>query len=397
MYFRAKKRKQPPIWKERWGDYDIPRKKDRKRIWFHAVSVGEVFAARPIIGELRELLPDHEIIMTCTTSTGHSVAEPLVGKSIDYLFYFPIEFPRCCVAAMTQVEPAVVVVMETELWLNFLWSAKLTLAKTCVANGRISEKSLSKSKWIRFIYEEIFSHVDAALMQTEADADRARKLGARETKVFGNSKYDEAIAANAVDWSGLGDGPIVAVGSVRGEEEERFVIEALKGISVKIVLAPRHLERTDELEKTAKAAGFETGRRSRGEDSAPLLILDTFGELASLYEVADVAVIGGGFADLGGQNIIQPMAAGCPVICGSHMRNFRAPFESGLARGALKVAATPEELHDVIRLLLEDDELRKSMARAGKALVSENQGASARYANEIAELARSFHASRHIQ
>ncbi|HET6645476.1 MAG TPA: glycosyltransferase N-terminal domain-containing protein, partial [Fimbriimonadales bacterium] len=103
MYFRAKKRKQPPIWKERWGDYDIPRKKDRKRIWFHAVSVGEVFAARPIIGELRELLPDHEIIMTCTTSTGHSVAEPLVGKSIDYLFYFPIEFPRCCVAAMTQV------------------------------------------------------------------------------------------------------------------------------------------------------------------------------------------------------------------------------------------------------------------------------------------------------
>ncbi|MGI8924947.1 MAG: 3-deoxy-D-manno-octulosonic acid transferase [Fimbriimonadales bacterium] len=398
MLWRASKRKDKPNWKERAGEYVIPRRIDRQRIWLHAVSVGEVFAARPIITELKTRLPDHEIVLTCTTSTGRSVAEPMVGKQVDYLFYLPIDIPRFCMAAMTRVEPAVVVIMETELWLNFLWAAKLTNAKTCLANGRISEKSFRGASKIAFFYREIFSKLDLCLMQTLSDRIRASELGASETKDLGNSKYDEAVEIVNANWRAkLAVSPtekLIVVGSARGEEEEDLIIAALKGLDARVVFAPRHVERGDGVQAKATAAGFKTGLRSKGENEADFLVLDTFGELAFIYPEADIAIIGGGFADLGGQNIIQPMASGCPVICGPHMKNFREPFESGLERGALKVASTAEELRAAIDLLLNDEGLRKSMSEAGKKLVAENLGASSRYASEIVKLAEAFHASR---
>lgn len=394
MWWRANKRAEKPNWQERTGNYDIPRSKDRKRIWVHAVSVGETIAARPILQELATLLPDHEVVLTTTTSTGQGIAKGLVGKLAAHAFYFPIDVLRFCVAAMTRVEPAVVVIMETELWLNFLTAAKLTNAKTCVANGRISERSFEKARKLRWFYGAIFDKVDEALMQTEADAERVRYLGAKNVRVLGNSKYDEASEPEAVDWPailGLGDEKLVVVGSARGEMEESLVLEALQGVPARVVFAPRHPGRAEAVAAAARAAGFEVGLRSAGENGARFLVLDTMGELSSLYPFADVAIIGGGFDDLGGQNLIQPMASGAPVVCGPHMKNFREPYEQGLAAGAVLTASSALEVRDAVLKILNDENLRQRMAEAGRYLVNENTGGSARYAKAVADLVDAFH------
>ncbi|MDQ2986718.1 MAG: 3-deoxy-D-manno-octulosonic acid transferase [Armatimonadota bacterium] len=400
MWWRANRRAEKPNWQERTGNYEIPRRKDRKRIWVHAVSVGETIAARPVLQELKALLPEHEVVLTTTTSTGQGIANSLVGKLAAYAFYFPIDVVRFCVSAMTRVEPAVVVIMETELWLNFLTAAKMTNAKTCLVNGRISERSFARAKNLRWLYRAVFAKVDEALMQTEADAERARFLGAKNVRVMGNSKYDEASEPQPMDWPtilNLGDDKLIVVGSARGEMEEDLIIEALgrkdgDGISGgRVVFAPRHPERAEAVALRARAAGFEVGLRSSGDNRAQFLILDTMGELASLYPYADVAIIGGGFDRLGGQNLIQPMAAGAPVICGPNMKNFREPYEQGVEAGAVMTAATADELRVAVLKILDNENLRQKMAEAGRSLVNENTGASARYAKAIADLAQAFH------
>lgn len=394
MLWRAGKRAEKPNWQERTGNYQIDRRTDRKRIWVHAVSVGETMAARPILVELRKQLPDHEIVLTTTTSTGQEIARGMKGKLVDHVFYFPIDVFRFCVAAMTRVEPAVVVIMETELWLNFLTAAKMTNAKTCLVNGRISERSFARAKNLRFLYSAVFAKVDYALMQTEEDAERARFLGAKSVTVLGNSKYDEASAAAPIDWQnqlGLGGEKLIVVGSARGEFEEDLILDALTGIEARIVFAPRHVERAAEIAQKATRLGFNPGLRSKGQNDSAFLVLDTMGELASLYPRADVAIIGGGFDKLGGQNIIQAMAVGVPVICGPNMKNFREPYEQGLAAGALITAADAKEIRGAVDKILADRELGEHMGEAGKALVAQNVGASERYAGVIAELAGEFH------
>ncbi|MER3466436.1 MAG: hypothetical protein C4340_04730, partial [Armatimonadota bacterium] len=307
MWLRAKRREQLPKWRERAGDYDIKRKRDRKRIWLHAVSVGEVRAAEPILTELRRLLPDYEVVLTVTTSTGYGVARSLVGELAHAVYYFPLDIPRFCVNAMLRVEPAVVAVMETELWMNFLTAAKSIGARTCLLNARVSDRSYRQARWLRFFYRAMLERVDECLAQSEVDAQRLRSLGARTVRVVGNCKFDEALREEGTislrSLMNLRDGePLIVVGSARGEEEERLVIEALAGIEARILFAPRHIERAEEVAKAAKEHGFDVGRRSLGELEKPFVVLDTLGELSGAYVGADVAVVGGGFSKLGGQN-----------------------------------------------------------------------------------------------
>lgn len=399
MWLRAKRRQQPPNWRERAGDYDIERKRDRKRIWLHAVSVGEVRAAEPILREMRSLLPDYEIVMTTTTSTGYGVAQNLVGELAHAVYYFPLDIPRFCVNAMLRVEPAVVAIMETELWLNFLTAAKSIGARTCLLNARVSDKSYRRARWFRFFYRAVLARVDRCLAQSEMDAERLRALGARNVRVVGNCKFDEALSGEkTTPFRSLmnlrEDEQFIVVGSVRGEEEERLVVEALKGIQARILFAPRHIERADEIVAMAKTSGFDVGKRSLGELDKPFVVLDTLGELAGAYVGADIAIVGGGFAKLGGQNLIQPMAAGVPVLCGPHMFNFRSAFEEALREGALLVAEDAPSLRALVESLLADASLRAKMGKAGRRVVERNQGSAKRYAEEVAHLAHNFHEAR---
>ena len=189
IWLKSKRRKEQPNWKERFGNYSHLQFERKERIWFHAVSVGEVLASAPLLRELRKQFPTHEILISVTTSSGHQAArEKLIGL-FDHLTYFPIDVLRWQLSAMQKVRPQMVVVMETELWLNFLYCAKVYDAKTVVVNGRISDKSFEMSLRLRGYYQALFEHLDLAAVQSEIEQQRFRSLGARKVEVLGNVKF----------------------------------------------------------------------------------------------------------------------------------------------------------------------------------------------------------------
>ncbi len=203
MLLKSYRRKERPNWDERQGRFDLPARGDRHRIWVHTVSVGEFFAATPILRELRKTLPDHEILVSVTTSSGHQAAREAEPGLFDHLVYFPIDVARFQLGAMQQVRPDVVAIMETELWMNFVWAAKTFGARTILINGRISDRSFPRSLKLKFFYQTLLKDVDLCLMQSETDAERILALGARTAKSLGNCKFDQAadgLNADPDEW-----------------------------------------------------------------------------------------------------------------------------------------------------------------------------------------------------
>lgn len=397
MLWRASRRKEKPNWRERFGSYNVSPHPEGKRVWLHAVSVGEVFAAIPILRELRSGLPDHEILLSVTTSSGHQAAREQAAGLFDHLVYFPIDFPKFQLRAMERVRPRVVTIMETELWMNFLWAAKVFRAKTLLVNGRVSDRSFPRAMKLRGIYRTLLGFVDRCLMQGDADAARIKALGARSAEVLGNVKFDQALEgldANPASWRrelGLDESKLtLVIGSTRGAEEEAFVFGALRGINcgaINIVWAPRHLERADAIAEALLRELSEVARRSRGEKGR-VVLLDTYGELSQVYSVADMVVVGGGFANLGGQNLVQPLALGRPVLHGLHMQNFADVARAAGTCGAARACGSPDELRQAIEELLNKTDIRESMGRAGRDLVAAGSGAAQRYGKAIIEACR---------
>lgn len=387
MWWRARKRGGAMDWGERTGNLRIQLDMGRPRIWFHAVSVGEVIAARPILREIRALRPDAQIVLSVTTTSGHDTARSQAEGLYDHLVFFPIDIARFVLAALMRVKPTVVAIMETELWMNFLAVGKNLRAHTMLINGRISNRSFPRSMRLKFFYNALLSNLDECLMQTEMDASRIRDLGARSAEVVGNCKFDEALPTgkNRAEWRAelaiTEEDFVIVIGSTRGADEERIILEALAPMreEIKIIFAPRHLERADEV---AAAIGT-VARRSRGE-TGPLLLLDTYGELSSVYAAADVAIIGGSFAPYGGQNLIQALGQGVPVLHGPHMDNFQSAAREAIDAGASRmVEASAESLRAAILELRENAPLRLQMGAAGRRLVETSAGASRRYAQAI--------------
>lgn len=393
MLVRSRRRKEQVNWKERAGEVSIQLRPGSRRIWFHAVSVGEVIAAMPILQEVRSMAPDAEIILSVTTSSGHQTARTKAVGLFDHLVYFPIDVFRFTLGAMVRTKPHVVAVMETELWFNFLTSAKSMRATTIVVNGRISDRSFKRIRRLRFFYAAMLKELDHATMQSELDAERFRALGAASAEVLGNCKFDQALDGTDADPAevraslGLGTGDLVVViGSTRGAMEEGFVLEAVSDprlASVKFVHAPRHLERVPDI-MAAYSKRFEVRQRSKGE-TGQYLLLDTYGELSRTYAAADIVVVGGGFDKLGGQNILQPLAHGKPVVHGPHMNNFRDAAEMAATAGATLVASSPAQLADILADLAQDRSKREQMGGRARELVAANVGASKRYAQKIVE------------
>ena len=401
MLWRTSKRKEKPNWDEKLGGYSktVPRKeKGEKRIWFHAVSVGEVVASLPILKEIKRLSPKTKILLSVTTSSGHSTAEEKASEFYDYLVYFPLDLARSQLFAISRVRPDVVAVMETEFWMNFLFNAKNFEAKTLLINGRVSDKSFKNGRWISWFYRSLLKYFDRCLAQSETDAQRLQQLGAPRTEVLGNCKFDQAIQPVLatpdeirLKYGISRDEAVIVVGSTRSEFEESLVVSALtalqkEGKSFRVIHAPRHIERADDIVKVVEQAqSWTVAKRSAGQ-TGDYLILDTYGELTETYVVATVAIIGGGFSKLGGQNLIQPLALGIPVIHGPHMFNFRDSAEQSLRAGSsLQVEPTVDSLVSAVRTLLDDPEKRIEMGTRAKGLVNANVGASQRYAQAIVD------------
>lgn len=396
MIWRTSKRKDKPDWKQRTGDLPLQSpKKGVRRAWIHAVSVGEVLAARPILKEIRELDPDLEIVLSTTTSSGQAAARENAEGLFDHLVYFPIDVPRFVIAAMIRVRPKVVALIETELWMNFLWAAKEFRATTILVNARVSDRSFPRSLRIRPYYRALFANLDRAMAQTKTDADRLKALGFTEPEVVGNSKFDGALedTVGDKDWrQELGipaDAKVVVVGSTRSESEERLVVGALKAAELDawIVHAPRHIESAQRLAELYREQFGDVALRSNGE-CGRVLVLDTYGELAGVYSIADVVVLGGSFDDLGGQNILQPLAHGKPVIHGPHMQNFREAAAAAAAARAAITARNEQDLTEWLKRLMRSGAVRAMMGRAATELINENLGASRTYAEAIVEAAK---------
>jgi len=389
-------------WSQRLGGLPVS-PQGRRVIWVHAVSVGEVIAALPLLQALREELPNHHLLLTTLTPTGNATARQHLGKLIDAVSYLPIDLPFAVQRALRRVHPDALIVMETELWPNLLMMAYRRGARTFIANGRLSDRSFPTYKRFRWLFAQVLRCVDAICVQSEEDAKRFCAIGAPpdRVQVVGNTKFDQAVVgAQDVDADRLRrdlglppNAPVLVVGSSRAPEEEGMIATAYHRLRERfpnlcIVWAPRHVERAEAVADALKEKGFRPWLRTQGTPDVPQeqIVLDTFGELGKVYAVGDVAIIGGSFVPLGGQNLLQPLAHGKPVVHGPYMHNFRDVAALARQAGVAWAANSVEDLMRHVSRLLEDGHLRAEVARRARALVTEQQGASRRIAEMVKAL-----------
>jgi len=363
-----------------------------KCLWVHAVSVGEVLACAPLIEELKIKHPGLRIVLSTVTKTGNRTAIEKI-KVADHIIYFPFDFSWTVNKVVREIAPDAVAMVETEIWPNFLRHLRREGIPSIIINGRISPSSFTGYRKVRFFIKNVFSKVTFFSMQTEEDAQRVIELGAaRETvKVTGNVKFDQSPSAlspaKVIEYRkmfGLDADPLLLAGSTH-EEEEEVILEAYAILKeefprLRLMIAPRHPERWNEVEKLIIKKGCSVKRRSGmgPEDGAggdAVILLDTIGELAQMYALATVAFVGGSLVPVGGHNLLEPAAQGKAVLFGPHMFNFKEISRLLLeARGGLQVKNS-RELLEKTRELLQNTAEREEMGRRGISVVLANQGA----------------------
>jgi 3-deoxy-D-manno-octulosonic-acid transferase len=363
--------------RERLGRYNARPK--AKLVWVHAVSVGEARAAAPLVAGLRGALPRHAILITCTTAAGREAVKQVYRESVETSF-LPYYFPWAARSFLEHFRPSLGVIMETEVWPNLVSACAAGGVPLVLANARMSEKSArGYARWPR-LARPAFAGLSAVCAQSEADARRLRALGATRVQVQGNLKFDvtpsaQQLAAGRAWRESLGR-PVLLLASTRESEEELLLKETdVVPAKTLIVVVPRHPQRFDEV------ARFAQSRRSRSPAPAPadrVHLGDTMGEMPFYFAAADVAVIGGSFVPLGGQNLIESLAAGTPVVTGPSMFNFAEATELAVAAGAAMQAADARDAIAKAAGLLEDEKRRGAMADAGKRLCEAHRGAAQR-------------------
>jgi len=366
---------------ERLGIYTI--QAPGKLIWIHAVSVGEARAAEPLVRALQEMLPDHGMLLTCTTAAGRETLRRVFGDSV-LVCYLPYDFPESVQSFIGHFKPRLAVLMETELWPNLLARCAASGVPVLLANARMSEKSARRYRRWSALAAPALRSLAAVCAQSDGDARRLLALGARGVEVTGNLKFDvepdlAQLAAGRAWRSRLGR-PVLLLASTREGEEQLLLNEinrlnASKDIPL-VVVVPRHPQRFDEVAPLAQS------RRSLQPLPAPgdrVHLGDTMGEMPFYYAACDVALIGGSLAPLGGQNLIEALAAGAPVVVGPHMFNFAEATRLAVKAGAaIQADDAAGAIRESLRLI-DDAARRKSMAEAGRALCEAHRGATEKH------------------
>ena len=373
---------------ERFGRYAAPA--PARLIWLHAVSVGEARAAAPLVKALRAALPDHTVLFTCMTAAGRDTLKQIHGADA-LVAYVPYDLPGAVDAFLAHWRPRLAVLMETELWPNLLAGCEQRGVPVLLANARMSEKSAAGYRRLGVLARPALGALALACAQSEEDAARLRALGARRVEVAGNLKFDSAPdagkAAAGRAWREQLGRPVRLLASTR-DGEEKLLLDALPPWdgSLLVVVVPRHPRRFDEV------ASFAQSRRTRNEIPSAqdrVHLGDTMGEMDFYYAAADVAVIGGSFQPLGGQNLIEACAAGVPVVLGPSMFNFAEATRLAVDAGA---AVRAQDAADAIRIalqLLPNAGERARMGTAGMALCQAHRGATRRHIEYCGELLRS--------
>jgi 3-deoxy-D-manno-octulosonic-acid transferase len=375
-------------------------------IWIHAVSVGEVLSTRPVLEELRKRYPSLRLFLSTTTRSGQQIAQRSI-TDVDGIFFFPFDWPFTVRRTLSIVRPKLFVMVENEIWPTMLRECRRRGVKTIVINGRISARSFPRYRLIRPFFKRVLADIDRFCVQGEETASRLVSLGAERSRltITGSLKFD---ALDATPLPGRGPArvlrffrmspnrPVLIAGStMRGEDES--VIRAFNrvrttpgGANALLVIAARHPERFDEVERLCKSEGLATVRRSElpidAEPRADAVILDTIGELAHLYQIATAVFVGGSLVPAGGHNILEPALYGKSIIFGPHMENFNEIAETFLANRAALQVHNPRELQTAIVGLLGDPVRRARLGAAARALIDTNRGAKDRTLAVIADL-----------
>lgn len=363
-------------------------------IWIHAVSVGEALTARALAADLKARYPRLRLFLSTTTIAGQQVARKI--QHVDGVFYFPFDWSFIIRRTLGIVRPKLFVMMETEIWPNLLRACRRRGVRTLVINGRISQRSHGRYRLVRPLFRRVLADIDRFCMQGDDSARRIIDLGADPARVVvtGSLKFDSVELPRSGAQARPRDRvlryfrlapnrPVVIAGStVRGEETavlKAFARVKATSPSALVIIAPRQPERFGEVERLARDAGFVTVRRSElpidAEPRADVIVLDTIGELAGLYQVATAVFVGGSLVDHGGHNILEPAVHGKPIVFGPYMQNFREIAAVFLANDAAVQVQSERELDDMLLVLLTDPVRRARLGAAARALVEANRGA----------------------
>jgi len=360
-------------------------------IWVHAVSVGEVLAVSGLVEEMHRHWPDHRVLVTTTTDTGQELARKRFGE--ENVFYFPMDFAFAIRPYLRALQPDLVVLAETEFWPNFLHLAHASGARIAVVNARISDRSWPSYRRFRWALRRMLVHVDLFLAQTREDSARLQSIGADagRVQVTGNLKFDVNLPSSPAIVESLrrslaaeGAGPVLVCGSTV-EDEEAPLLKAFENLRVAhpravMILAPRRPERFDEVAILLQQLGMPSHRRSRwaGESLAGgVLLMDSIGELAALYALADIAFVGGSLVPRGGHNIIEPAQHGVAIVTGNHTENFRDIVALFQSRDAVRIVSLAE-LPLTLMQLLADDAERRALGRRAEETMRLQTGATSR-------------------
>lgn len=366
----------------------------RQVIWFHAVSVGEVNLCAQLIKAFGSRLQGWRIVVSTTTTTGMGELERKLPDSVVRLYY-PLDFPLIIRRALQLIRPKLVVLVEAEIWPNLLWSLADRSIPTFLVNARLSDRSARRYRQFGLLFESLFASFSGVGVQNPSDAETLRQVGCRKDRIVvtGNLKFDvvdfrsgrEFQPQEILKWAGAGPDATVLLASSTHAGEERLIGRIFKALrkahpGLFLVVVPRHFERRTEVGRDLAAVGIPYRYRSSYGDIGSIeegqcLVVDSTGELRFFYETADVVVIGKSLLAHGGQNPIEPAAAGCAVVMGPFMENFRAITQSFVSKESAIQVPSHEVLEEALRGLLDDPGCRDRLGRRAQQVVTNNQGA----------------------
>jgi 3-deoxy-D-manno-octulosonic-acid transferase len=394
-------------WSHRFGRIIRKDPALRKCIWLHAVSVGEVNAAKTIVKELENRFGNYEIIITATTDTGFARATEIFGTN-HKVFYFPLDFSWIMRGVFRNIQPKICLLMELEVWPNFVQIANQLHIPVVVVNGRISDKSFSRYKKVKPVARSIFQKLSLILAQTDEYAQRFKEIGVPKKKVVvtGSLKYDTAQITDKVEGAKALAADLkikkqrLWVAGATGNDEEQILLDVYQNLkkqnqfkNLRLVIVPRKPERFDEVAQLIKQAGFSLFRYSQIKDeTAPpvtdkqaVILGDTMGDLRKFYSLATIIFVGRSLVPMGGSDLAEAAALGKPTLFGTHAFNFKQTVDALLAGEGAVMVKDKQDLLDTMQKCLLEPDFAQQIAQNGQEVIKKNQGATEKTMDQIAK------------
>ena len=382
---RLIQKKDVTSWKIKMGNFDLPKNfdKSKKTIMIHGVSVGEVVSLEKLIRKIKEEFPNHNLVLTTGTKTGQETAIKKMGDVADFITYFPLDIKFFVEKFLDKINPDVILIAETEIWPIFIYTAKKRNIKTYIINGRMSDESFKMYKILKPFFKNVLPMYSGIFVQSEIDKARLNEAGANinQLDVMKNLKFDVNKFDVDIDLNTNNSKVLIAGSTHKGEDEIVLrVYKKLKELipNLKLLLAPRHITRTPDVQNLIKSFNFSYNLYSKNNkfnDNSDILLLDVMGELAKLYAKIDVAFIGGSFNNTGGHNPLEAIIFDKPTISGPSIKNFRDIYSILKMNNAAFVVNNEEEFFEIAKKLLLDESYYNEIKNNANKAFKNQQGA----------------------